>query len=258
MMANNPIDMNKIRHILDLHIKGRSRSFIASYAGTSRKTVRKYLDTFTRSGMSTDEINLLSDAELDAMFLRPVLPEPDAKMKALLECFPGVEKNLTLTGVTRESEWKKYHDNYPDGYGLSQFKKYFKQWKAQSSPSMHIEHKAGDKMFVDFAGQKPHIVDPKTGELRAVEIFISLLGASQLIYVEAVLTQQVQDLISVTRNALQYYGGVPTAIVSDNLKSAVTKSSKYEPRINENFAEFARYYNLCHFRHGHTSRRINH
>ena len=109
-------------------------------------------------------------------------------------------------------------------------------------PVMHIEHKAGDKMYIDFAGDKLSIVDTCTGEIKEVEVFAAILGCSQLTYVEAVMSQRKEDLISACENALHYFGGVPSAIVPDNLRSAVTKSSKYEPVINESFADFAEHY----------------
>jgi transposase len=126
--------------------------------------------------------------------------------------------------------------------GLSQFKHYFSQWKAQVNPTMHMEHKAGDKLYVDFAGDKLEIINEQTGEVKPVEVFVAILGASQLTYVEAVMTQQKEDFIFACENALHYCGGVPQAIVPDNLKSAVSKSSKYEPTLNETFADFAEHY----------------
>jgi transposase len=126
--------------------------------------------------------------------------------------------------------------------GLSQFKHYFSQWKAQVNPTMHMEHKAGDKLYVDFAGDKLEIINEQTGEVKPVEVFVAILGASQLTYVEAVMTQQKEDFIFACENALHYCSGVPRAIVPDNLKSAVSKSSKYEPTLNETFADFAEHY----------------
>ncbi len=107
---------------------------------------------------------------------------------------------------------------------------------------MHMIHKAGDKMYVDFTGEKLYIVDKETGEIIAVEVFVAILGASQLTYVEATASQKKEDFIMACENALHYFQGVPSAIVPDNLKSAVTKSSKYEPTVNETFADFAEHY----------------
>src|SRR5690606_15968305 len=110
------------------------------------------------------------------------------------------------------------------------------------NPVMHLEHKFGDKLYVDFAGEKLSFTDKETGEVIPVEIFVSILGASQLTYVEAVSSQQKEDFISACENTLHYIGGVPGAIVPDNLKAAVTKSNRYEPKLNETFADFADHY----------------
>jgi hypothetical protein len=107
---------------------------------------------------------------------------------------------------------------------------------------MHIEHIAGDKMYIDYAGEKLHLVNKETGEISDVEVFISVLGASQLTYVEATLSQCKEDFINCCEHALAYYEGVPLAIVPDNLKSAVTKSSLYEPTLNQAFENFALHY----------------
>ncbi|MWD30549.1 IS21 family transposase, partial [Aquicoccus sp. SCR17] len=109
-------------------------------------------------------------------------------------------------------------------------------------PVMHMEHKAGDKLFIDFTGKKLHIVDRETGELKELEVFVCILGSSQYTYVEACASQKLEDFIRCTENALWFYGGVPKALVPDNLKSAVTKSSRYEPKVNEVFADFAEHY----------------
>src|SRR5690606_3126566 len=119
---------------------------------------------------------------------------------------------------------------------------YYNQWKAMVNPVMHLDHKAGDKVYIDFAGKKLQIVDTDSAELRDMEVFVAILGASQLTYVEAVAGQGKEDLIGACENALHYFGGVPSAIVPDNLKAAVTRSNRYEPTLNETFADFAEHY----------------
>ena len=140
------------------------------------------------------------------------------------------------------SLWKHYYANNTPAYQYTQFRKYYAVYTKRVKPVMHMEHKAGDKMYIDFAGEKLSIVDKETGEVTEVEVFAAILGCSQLTYVEAVMTQRKEDLVKVCENALHYFGGVPAAIVPDNLRSAVTKSSKYEPIINETFADFAEHY----------------
>jgi transposase len=241
-MANNPIGMIKIRQILRLHSQGCSKLQIASQTGIARNTLKKYLREFVSSGLSFDEINELSDKALEDLFVKPEDKPINERLQQLFSLFPAFDKELKKKGVTREILWQQYKHAHPDGLGKSQFKHYFAQWKAQVNPTMHMEHKAGDKLYVDFAGDKLSIVDPQTGEITPVEVFVAVLGASQLTYVEAVMTQQKEDFIFACENALHFFAGVPAAIVPDNLKSAVTKSSRYEPTLNEAFADFAEHY----------------
>lgn len=241
-MANNPIGMNKLRYILRLHTQGRSKSLIAQQTGVARNTLKKYLKEFIASGLSFAEISELGDKDLEDLFIKQEDKPVNQKLLTLFTLFPAMDKELKRKGVTRALLWQRYKITHPEGVGRSQFNHYFALWKAQVNPTMHMEHKAGDKLYVDFAGEKLSIVDKQTGEIQQVEVFVAILGASQLTYVEAVMSQQKEDFIGACESALHYYGGVPAAIVPDNLKSAVIKSSKYEPVLNEAFADFAEHY----------------
>ena len=241
-MANNPISMIKIRQILRLHTQGYSKLQIAVQTSISRNTLKKYIKEFIASKLTFDEISCLSDKDLEDLFVKPEDKPINEKLQTLFNLFPSIDKELKKKGVTRLILWEEYKLNHPDGFGVSQFKYYYAHWKAQVNPTMRMEHKVGDKMYVDYAGDKLSIIDQQTGEIQPVEVFVAILGASQLTYVEAVMTQQKEDFIAACENTMHYYNGVPEAIVPDNLKSAVTKSSKYEPVINETFADFAEHY----------------
>lgn len=242
-MANNLLSMSKIRQILRLYSQERSKLLIAQQTGVSRNTIKKYLKEFSQSGLSFAEITELNDKDLEELFVHPEDKPINTKLHYLHSLFPSMDKELRKKGITRQLLWQEYKSKNIDGAGRSQFNYYFALWKKQVNPTMRIEHKAGDKLFVDFAGDKLQIIDKQTGELQDVEVFVAILGASQLTYVEAVMSQQKEDFIAACEGALHYYGGVPLAIVPDNLKSAVTKSSKYEPILNETFADFAEHYN---------------
>jgi transposase len=241
-MANTIISMSKIRQIIRLYTQGSSKLSIAAKTDVSRNTAKKYIQTFIASGFTFDEINELSDKELEDLFGKSNERPADERLQALRLCFPFIDKELKRKGVTRLMLWQAYVKENTNGFHYTQFCFYYNQWKAQVNPVMHVEHKAGDKMFVDFAGEKLCIVDKETGEIKEVEVFIAILGASQLTYVEAVMTQQKEDFIAACENAIHFYGGVPAAIVTDNLKSAVSKSSRYEPTLNETFEDFADHY----------------
>jgi len=241
-MSNNSINMNKIRQILRMHSQGIGKLKIAEQTGIARNTIRKYIKEFSQSELSFLEINTLCDKDLEDLFVKQESDLVNPKLETLFNLFPSIDKELKKKGVTRQLLWEEYKRNNINGVGRSQFNYYFARWKEQVSPTMRMDHKAGDKLYVDFAGDKLSIVDKQTGEIQHVEVFVAILGASQLTYVEAVMSQQKEDFIGACEGALLYYGGVPAAIVPDNLKSAVTKSSKYEPVLNEAFADFAQHY----------------
>jgi len=243
-MANNPIPMSKLRQALKLHFQGESKLRIATVTGISRNTLKKYLNILVAFKTTWPEIEQLSDKDLDELFCKEPEQIVDERLSVLHEYFANNDKRLRIRGITLLRLWQDYRVEQPNGYSTTGFYKYYNLWKSRAKPSMHIEHKAGEKMFVDYTGQKLSIVNPETGEIIMVEVFIAVLGASQLTYVEAVESQRTEDLISCCENALHYFGGSPNIIVPDNLKAAVTKSSRYEPKLNENFEAFADHYNM--------------
>ena len=125
-----------------------------------------------------------------------------------------MEKALKSRGNIKEMLWKEYAVQHPDGYRLSQFKHHYLLWKKVRNPILHIEHKAGEKMYVDYAGEKLRIVDPELSDIVEVDVFVAILGASQLTYVEATYSQKKEDFINSCENALHYFGGVPNANAS--------------------------------------------
>jgi transposase len=245
-MANNPINMTKIRQILRLYGQGNSKMAITRLTGVSRNTLKKYIHDYERLGLDLHGLETLSDHELEELFstFKPARDNMTPAAKHLMGLYPYVDKQLKRKGVTLHLLWEEYRAEHPDGLCVSQFGHYYSIWKQQVNPVMHIEHKAGDKVFVDYAGEKLELVDAQTGEVTPVEVFVAILGCSQLTYVEAVASQQKGDFIGCCERALHYIGGVPSALVTDNLKSAVTKSSKYEPVLNETFADFGEHYSI--------------
>tara|TARA_B110000046_G_scaffold184358_1_gene222638 strand:- start:1559 stop:3115 length:1557 start_codon:yes stop_codon:yes gene_type:complete len=243
-MAGKPITMNKLRKAISLHTEGKSKRFISSYLHLSRNTVKKYLQRFIKLKLTAAEVSELSDSELEALIVLSSEKPSSLQEKSLYSFFSYAEKELKKTGVTRLQLWQEYRFQYPEGIGRSTFYERFKNWQLQSSvrPTMHMDHKAGDKMYVDYAGKTLQLVDPDTGEVQQVQFFIAVLGASQLTYAEASISQKKHDFITSVENSLHYFGGVPQAIVPDNLRSAVTKSDRYEPTINDTFLDFSDHY----------------
>jgi transposase len=152
------------------------------------------------------------------------------------------QKELTRTGVTRHLLWEEYRQQNPEGYGFTQFCEYIKVREQQNSVVMHLEHKAGEKMFVDFAGKKLHYTDRGTGEVIPCEVFVATLGCSSYVYAEAIESQKMEPFIGVLGNTLFFFGGVPQCIIPDNFKSAVIRANRYEPDINSCLERFALHY----------------
>ena len=138
--------------------------------------------------------------------------------------------------------FKEYHTEYPDGYQLSSFKRIVSEYRFHIKVVGHVEHYAAEQMYIDFAGDRLEVVDEMTGETKKAEVFVAILPFSHYTYCEAVWSQRKEDLIKACENAIQYFEGVPAAIVPDNLKAAVTRSDRNEPVINDDFAAFAEYY----------------
>ena len=243
-MANKPITMSKLRQVLRFYCQGQSKLKISSITKLSRNTVIKYINTFTALKTTWEEINRLPDKELDELFCKEPEASLDERLIPLHEFFKTQEKQLRQRGVTLLRLWEQYEGDNPEGYKMTSFYNHYRLWKRRAAPSMHMTHKAGEKMFVDYTGEKLEVVDPASGELKKMEVFVAILGASQLTYVEAVESQRVEDFIGCCENALHYFGGAPNAIVPDNLKSAVIKTNRYEPKLNENFEAFADYYGM--------------
>ncbi len=241
-MANKTILMSRIRQILRLFTQGKSKKQISELTSSSRNTVKKYIAKFIQERLTFDVIDGMSDHDLEQLFGYVEPPPKDERFEQLQQLLPEMEKQMKRKGMTITLLWEQYKALYPNGYAITQFYKYYRNFAHRAQPVMHLEHKAGDKVYIDFAGEKLSITDHDSGEVLEVEVFVAILGCSQLTYVEAVYSQKKEDLVKACENALHYFGGVPAAIVPDNLKSAVHKSSKYEPVINETFADFAEHY----------------
>ncbi len=237
--------MTKIKSILRLYTQGVSKRTISEKAGVTRNTVKKYIRQYIAMNRPLEELEKMSDSELEQLFSIREQKEPVKRLQDLIAIFPEVEKALKRKGVTRESVWRRYYETHPDGYRETQFRNHYNAWSKHVNSVMHVEHKAGDKMYVDYAGAHLQIVNDATGEIKNMEVFTAILGASQLTYGKASYTQQKEDFITSCENALHYFGGAPQAIVTDNLKSAVIKSSKYEPTLNEAFSDFILHYNMA-------------
>jgi len=247
-MSNKTIEMITIRQILRLYASGKGTKYISQATGVARNTVKKYLRLYIELRLPLEALEKMSDNQLlKAFLITDKIPVPCKRLTDLEPLLPLFAGMLKKRGVTKGMLYQKYISQCPDGYQISAFLQKLNLHMNVGKPSMKMEHKAGDKMFVDFTGKKLQLVDRQSGEVQDVEVFVAILGCSQLTFVVAVASQQKEDFIMACEKALHFYGGVPAAIVPDNLKSAVTKASRYEAQLNEDFAAFAEHYHTVGF-----------
>ena len=230
-----------LRQLIILKQKGKSNRKIAEYLHISRNTVNSYVQFLTLLYRSWQELSQMEEADFESLF--PVQTSHDQVLyEQLCTYFPHYQKELTKPGCTLLTLWHGYREVHAQGYQYTQFVHYFRQWQKRKNVSCKLEHKAGEKVFVDFTGKKLSIVDRGSGEITSLEVFVAILPASQYTFVVAVPSQSREDFIAAMGACLSFYGGVPVAIVSDNLKAAVSKSCKYEPQINKTLKSFALHY----------------
>ncbi|HOL57708.1 MAG TPA: IS21 family transposase [Spirochaetota bacterium] len=235
--------MKKIREIIRLsEVENFTIRKIARATNVSRPVVSQYIKDFKKSGLKYDEIKDIDDDNLLEMLKNKQETESE-RYKILSNKFEYFASELKKKHVTIKKLWEEYIESNPTGYSQSQFYHHFTVWRNSSELTMHINHKAGDKMFVDFTGKKLCITDKTTGEKKEVETFVAILPASHNTYVCATESQKTSDWIKASEEAFWYFGGVTKTIVPDCYKSAVTKYDKYEPDINPEYNDFSKHYN---------------
>lgn len=237
------LPMRKVGEALRLKAAGLSTRKIAASLGVGQSTVSEYLKRADGAGFGWPLPEGVTDADLEARLFRPQggetrrgLAPPD---------WAVVHRELRRKDVTLSLLWEEYRVIHPDGYGYSRFCELYRRWEGRLTPVMRQHHVAGEKLFVDYAGATLDVVDPTTGEVREAELFVAVLGASSYTYAEATWTQALPDWIGSHIRAFDFFGGVPGQIVSDNLKSGVTKACFYEPTVNRTYADMAAHYDTA-------------
>ncbi len=240
-MAAKRIEIMDIRQLLQLKANGESNRSCSKILSIHRNTIDPYVRLLGASNLSFNELLEFSDADLLELF--PISSNSNTdRYQQLSQYFPYFKKELLRPGATREVLWQDYLRKHPKGYRYTQFNQHLNTWLSQIKYSGKLEHKAGDKLYIDYTGKKLEIVDKQTGEVTQVEVFVGILPCSHYTYVEASMSQKREDFIQSVNNNLRFFGGSPKAIVPDNLKSAVTKASKYEPVLNKSLKSLGLHY----------------
>jgi transposase len=232
--------MRTIRELLRLHAEQHlSLRQIAASLGLPRSTVADYLGRFRRTGLPWPLPPELDDATLETRLFAAGRQPPQARP---LPDWASVHAERKHPGVTLQLVWLEYKAAHPDGYQYTQFCAYYGRWLATLDPVLRQEHRAGERVFVDYAGQTMPVVDPATGEVRAAQVFVGALGASHYLYVEATWTQGLPDWIAAHVRMYEDFGGVPALTIPDNLKAGVQHACFYEPELNPTYRDLAAHY----------------
>jgi transposase len=242
-MSKERLSMRKIREVLRLRwVQRRSVREVSRALGVSTGMVSTTVQRARVRGLTWEQAEQRSDEELEQLLygMRTSAAEERPKPDPLY-----LHMELKKPGVTLELLHLEYLERHPTGYRYTAFCDVYRRWHGRQGLVMRQQHKAGEKMFTDFSGKKPWIIDTATGERVEVELFVAVLGASNFTYAEATATQRVPDWIGANVRALEYVGGVPEVTVPDQLKSAVTDSSAYEPGLQRTFAELGRHYAMA-------------
>ncbi len=239
-MPRERIPVKHMRKLLALTYESKlGLRDVSRLTGVSKTTISEYLVRFRRTGISFEKSLELTDDELLGLFEEKKQEESE-QYTQVMALFPEYAKRLKRRGMTKQLLWEEYRTQHPDGYRYSQFCHHFGMFLESGEVTMRQPHEPGDMAYIDYAGETfPYYRD---GEEQQAEVFVAVLGASQLAYVEADESQKQEAFLRSTERALRYFDGVPRALVPDNLKAAVLKASKYEPEINPLFDDFAEYY----------------
>lgn len=243
-MPTESISMRKLKEILRLKYQAKlSHRKIAKSLSISASTISNYIARAKMIGIEDwplpDEWN---DTKLNQHFLqtkhtpRTAIPLPN---------WPEFQLELKRKGVTKQLLWQEYVERNSDNhYSYPQLCRYYKEWSRKLQPSMRQNHKAGEKLFIDYCGPTLQLVNPDTGVCRTAQVFVAVLGASNYTYAEATLSQKLEDWVMSHVRCFEFLGGVPDLLIPDNLKSATTRACKYDPDLNPTYQQMAAHYNV--------------
>ena len=241
-MPTQRLSMRRIKEVLRLkHFQGLPERAIARSVGVSNGVVHSYLSRARSAGLSWPLPEGITDEDLELLLFPTPRPASQSPQRPVPD-WSYIDKELRRRSVTRRLLWEEYRAVNPDGFGYTWFCTTYEAWKGRARPSMRQIHLGGEKVFVDFAGDTIDIVDPLTGEVQPMKLFVAAMGASNYTYAEACPSEGLADWIRAHVNLFTFLSGAPTFVVCDNLKAAVSNPDRYDPGLNRTYAEMASHY----------------
>jgi transposase len=237
--------MRKLKEVLRLHSLGLSQHQIARSCSISQSTVHEYLSAAQTAGVSWPLPDTWDEKRIEqALF--PQRPAPSVWRKHPEPEWAKIHEDLqTHKDLTIQLVWQEGRESNPDGYGYSRFCDLYRRWLKKLDLVLRQEHRAGEKMFVDYAGATIPIHNAESGEVHGAAVFVAVLGASSYTFAEAATGQDLRNWIGSHQRAFEFFGGVTEVVVPDNLKSAVTHPSYYEPDLNPTYRDLGEHYGVA-------------
>jgi len=244
MLPESRLPMRNAREILRLHFESQLvPGQIASICKVSRSTVQRCLQRLKAAGLSWPLPTDLEDVALERR-LYPPPPVASPEERCLPDCGAIHRELKSRKNVTLQLLWEEYKQANPQGYAYSWYCELYRAWQRRLDVVLRHEHRAGEKTFVDYAGQTVPVTDPTTGEVRQAQVFVAVLGASNYTYAEASWTQNLWDWIQSHVRAFAFFDGTSQLVIPDNLKSGVKKPCYYEPELNRTYGDLAIHYGV--------------
>ena len=238
-MPRERLSMRKIKEVLRLKQTGLSNRAIGRACAIGKETVREYLRRAAEAGVGWPLPEGITEEAVEAR-LFPYQVQLGGKRKE--PEWAEIHQELRRKGVTRKLLWLEYAEGQTETYSYPQFCARYSRWAKALHPTMRLAHKAGEKLFVDYAGLPMFYQDPTTGETHEASVFVAALGASSLTFCQAQASQALPCWISGHVHAFEYFGGVPEVVVPDNAKTGVTSACFYEPDLNPTYQDMAQFY----------------
>jgi len=242
-MPGRRIEMRKLKEALRLKLTARlSNRKIALITGLGKSAVSKHVRRAKELGLDWGRLESMAEEAIAALLYSE--GEQAESGGLVIPDWDKIARELRRKGVTKLLLWQEYKEDHgARAYSYSRFCELYAGWRGAIEPVMRFEHAAGEKCFVDYAGQTLEVVDPETGEAREAEVFVATLGASNYTFVDVTWTQRSVDFLASHQRAVEHFGGVPKIFVLDNLKSGVTKADWYEPLMNRSYEDLMSHLN---------------
>ncbi len=235
--------MIQLKRIIQLRTEGLNKLSISQKLGIHRKTLNDYLFKLEATGKGFKELLQYDESELASLVFKQANTRvPDSRAEVLAKQFSYFSQQLSSPGVTRQLLWEEYKNSHPDAYSYTQFCEHFARYNKRKKVTMHFTHQPGEYLQVDFAGKPMYLTNLQTGELTPCPVLVCVLPSTNYPYIEALPSARQEHLFGGMSRCLEYLGGVPRNILSDNMKQYIQKNEKYEYKFSDLANQWSLYY----------------